>query len=124
MINSLIPLQTKKKSKQFSYYEYKYIVHHEKLAKIKSVLDTMCGGIDPYPSGIVDSIYYDSLNQNAHEQCINGDYYKSKFRIRGYGDGTYKQIHLKIKKMSLFFSSFKLQTTYATFFSSFNINGT
>ena len=86
--------------KKFSYYEYKYTVPHEKLSHVKCLLDTMCGSIDPYPSGIVDSIYYDSLTQHSHEQCINGEYYKSKFRIRGYGDGVYRQVHLKIKKMS------------------------
>lgn len=90
----------KEKSKRFSYYEYKYLIRHEHLTQIKHILDNTCGGIDPYPSGVVDSIYYDTLNENLFEQCLNGEYYKCKFRIRGYGDGFYGQAQLKIKKMS------------------------
>ena len=33
-------------------------------------------------------------------ECLNGDARKSKFRIRGYGDGNYNQVHQKIKDLS------------------------
>ena len=84
----------------FSYYEYKYRVPHEVLHHVTDLLQEFCGHTDPFPSGIVDSIYYDTLDQSLLRQCINGDAEKVKFRIRGYGDGQYFQLHQKMKSLS------------------------
>ena len=84
----------------FAYYEYKYLVQHECLTQVYDLLQEFYGDSDPYPSGIVDSIYYDTYEETCLSQCVNGDADKVKFRIRGYGDGTYTQQHQKIKTLS------------------------
>jgi hypothetical protein len=84
----------------FSYYEYKFFVSQEQLGHVKQVLDVFSGGTDPFPSGIVDSIYYDTPDGKIFFECLNGDAKKCKFRIRGYGDGRYLQIHQKVKDLS------------------------
>lgn len=83
-----------------SYNEYKYLVPHDYLSHCKGILDQMVGGLDPYPEGWVDSIYYDSPDEDLLGQCVNGEEHKWKFRIRGYGNREFNQVHLKIKDMS------------------------
>lgn len=80
-----------------SYNEYKFHVSHENLSSILNALTAFYGNTDPFPEGVVDSIYYDSLNEISYRQCLNGESLKRKFRIRGYGDGTFNQVHLKEK---------------------------
>jgi hypothetical protein len=82
------------------YYEYKYSISHEELSYARMLLDATLGGSDPFPSGIVDSIYYDSTESICLAQCLDGAATKCKFRIRGYGDGTFNQLHLKQKVLS------------------------
>ncbi|MCB9228658.1 MAG: VTC domain-containing protein [Deltaproteobacteria bacterium] len=84
----------------FAYYEYKYLVPHGHLSRVRDLLEEFLGESDPYPSGIVDSVYYDSCDESCLSQCENGDAEKAKFRIRGYGDGYYRQIHQKMKHLS------------------------
>jgi hypothetical protein len=79
------------------YNEYKYEVTHEKLQFVLSTLEALYGGTDPFPSGVVDSIYYDSLDRICYHQCFDGNNIKTKFRIRGYGNGLFQQIHRKEK---------------------------
>lgn len=83
----------------FSYYEYKYLVSHENLTHVRALLEEFYGNSDPFPGGIVDSIYYDTRDRYYLAQCLNGEDTKSKFRIRGYGDGTYNQAHHKMKNL-------------------------
>lgn len=96
----LVITEQNKTYKGFSYYEYKYRVPHENLQQIKDILNNFYSHSDPYSEGIVDSIYYDTSDQLCYDQCLNGDADKVKFRIRGYGDGTFVQIHQKIKALS------------------------
>lgn len=85
--------------KPFSYYEYKYLVPHENLNTVRHVLEELYGGSDPYSEGVVDSIYYDTSDEICLAQCLNGDARKTKFRIRGYGNGSYVQVHQKLKDL-------------------------
>ena len=87
-------------AQNFSYYEYKYLVTNEMLAYVRSMLQSFTGGIDPFPVGCVDSIYYDTADRRCFDACANGEGVKSKFRVRGYGDGTYGQLHYKGKLLS------------------------
>jgi hypothetical protein len=82
------------------YYEYKFAVSHEQLTYVRAVLDATLGGSDPYPCGTVDSIYYDTFDNRCLSQCLVGAATKSKFRIRGYGNGSFSQLHLKQKSLS------------------------
>lgn len=86
--------------KGFSYYEYKYLVSHQNLDYIKSILDEFMGDTDPFPCGIVDSIYYDNIEETIYSQCLNGEANKFKFRVRGYGEGSYFSLHQKFKELS------------------------
>ena len=86
--------------KNFAYYEYKYLVNHNDLNQVHDLLQEFYGDSDPFPSGVVDSIYYDTYQEDCLGQCLNGDADKVKFRIRGYGDGQYVQQHQKIKTLS------------------------
>ncbi len=82
-----------------NYNEYKYHVSNQALAYILNVLNSLYEGSDPYPAGIVDSIYYDTFDFAFYNQCLSGNPYKNKFRIRGYGDGFYRQLHQKDKDL-------------------------
>ena len=84
----------------FSYYEYKYSVANEQLSYIRSMLESFAGDSDPFPSGCVDSIYYDTADRRCYHECLNGESVKRKFRIRGYGDGVYQQMHQKEKLLT------------------------
>lgn len=82
-----------------SYNEYKYLVSNEKLPYIHSLLSSLLGDSDQFPTGVVDSIYYDTMERICYQQCADGEPQKMKFRIRGYGDGRYSQLHLKMKDL-------------------------
>ncbi|NRA64834.1 MAG: VTC domain-containing protein [Pseudobacteriovorax sp.] len=82
-----------------NYNEYKFHVANESLAYVRNVLDSLHGHSDPFPEGVVDSIYYDTSDLAFYNQCLNGDPMKTKFRIRGYGDGAFHQMHLKRKDL-------------------------
>lgn len=84
----------------FNYYEYKYFVTNEQLSYIVALLDSFAGNSDPFPSGCVDSIYYDTIDSRCYQECLNGESVKRKFRIRGYGSGTYQQLHQKEKLLA------------------------
>jgi hypothetical protein len=87
-------------AKDIRYYEYKYRIPHEVLPYVRAVLDALYGGTDPFPEGDVDSIYYDTLDALFLRECTSGEAVKHKLRIRGYGDGTFAQAHLKEKHLS------------------------
>jgi hypothetical protein len=80
-----------------SYNEYKFHVSHENLTSVLAALTAFYGNTDPFPEGYVDSIYYDSMDEVSYRQCLNGEPVKRKFRIRGYGDDSFNQVHLKEK---------------------------
>ncbi len=84
---------------KLNYNEYKYIVANENLAYVRNVMDSLYGSSDPYPQGVVDSIYYDTLDRRFYDQALNGEAQKRKFRIRGYGDGSFVQLHIKDKDL-------------------------
>ena len=86
--------------RSFNYYEYKYLIPHPLLAYIEGLLMEFIGHSDPFETGIVNSIYYDNLSEDLLQQCINGEANKYKFRIRGYEEDRFVQIHQKIKTLS------------------------
>ena len=86
--------------KSFNYYEYKYLIPHPLLGYIEDLLSEFIGHSDPFETGIVNSIYYDNLSEDLLGQCLNGEANNVKFRIRGYDENTFVQIHQKIKALS------------------------
>lgn len=93
-------INDEREPQSFSYYEYKYLVPHENLTLVKDILQEFYGGTDPFPCGVVDSIYYDTQDETLFQSCINGEAQKRKYRIRGYGNGEYRQIHEKGKDLA------------------------
>ncbi|RZA24593.1 MAG: VTC domain-containing protein [Proteobacteria bacterium] len=85
----------------FPYNEFKFLVTNEHLSYVIDVLESLHGGSDPFPEGIVDSIYYDTTDELFYNQCLNGENRKRKFRIRGYGDGTFSQLQMKDKDLTI-----------------------
>lgn len=85
----------------FPYNEFKFLVTNENLSYVIDVLESLHGGSDPFPEGIVDSIYYDTTDELFYGQCLNGENRKRKFRIRGYGDGTFSQLQMKDKDLTI-----------------------
>lgn len=85
----------------FPYNEFKFLVTNESLSYVVDVLESLHGGSDPFPEGLVDSIYYDTTHELFYNQCLNGENRKRKFRIRGYGDGTFSQIQMKDKNLTI-----------------------
>ena len=81
----------------FAYNEYKYQVSNEMLGYVRQAMDDLYGGSDPFPEGVVDSVYFDTPDRQFYDQCLDGESTKIKFRIRGYGDGSFRQLHLKKK---------------------------
>jgi len=81
------------------YNEYKFLVTHENYHYVLSALRAFYGNTDPFPYGIVDSIYYDTLDRKFLDQCVDGNSDKTKFRIRGYGDGTFGNLQKKDKDL-------------------------
>jgi hypothetical protein len=84
----------------FSYYEHKYLVKESKLTEVRTLLDTLFQNSDPFHTGAVDSIYFDTPDYRCYRECLNGEPIKRKFRVRGYGDGLYRQFHVKMKNLS------------------------
>lgn len=80
-----------------AYNEYKFLVSNADLVRVRNILDALHGGSDPFPEGIVDSLYYDTADRTFLRQCLDGEPWKEKFRIRGYGDGRFVQVHRKTK---------------------------
>lgn len=85
----------------FPYNEFKFLVTNENLSYVIDVLESLHGGSDPFPEGIVDSIYYDTTDEVFYGQCLNGENKKRKFRIRGYGDGKFSQLQMKDKDLTI-----------------------
>lgn len=85
----------------FPYNEFKFLVSNQSLRYVIDVLESLHGGSDPFPEGIVDSIYYDTTDEIFYNQCLNGENRKRKFRIRGYGDGNFHQLQMKDKDLTI-----------------------
>jgi SPX domain protein involved in polyphosphate accumulation len=82
-----------------NYNEYKFYVTDDNLGYVRNVLDSLYGGSDPFATGVVDSIYFDTMDSRFYEQCLNGEVHKRKFRIRAYGDSWFRQMHVKDKDL-------------------------
>lgn len=77
---------------KITYNEYKYLVNDANLKSVIFSLETMAKDTDPYPDGIVESCYCDSLSLCSLTQCKDGSARKVKFRIRRYNDNSFGQI--------------------------------
>lgn len=80
------------------YYEYKYVIEPERLSYALALMESLYGGTDPFPAGMVHSIYFDTVPLTCYQQCVNGSERKSKYRIRWYEGG---QVQAQIKDKNL-----------------------
>ena len=72
-----------------NYNEYKYVIELDRVPYAVALLESLYGNTDPYPHGTVNSLYYDSLSLAMYEQCVGGNEFKAKYRVRWY-DGGHK----------------------------------
>jgi len=82
-----------------SYNEYKYLVSAKDFENVLTTLDVIAKNTDPYPNGIVETAYYDSLSMASLVQCKDGSARKVKFRIRRYNDNSFGQAQIKSKNI-------------------------
>lgn len=81
--------------------ERKFYVAPKHVGLAYGVLRHTCRPDREYPSGQVNSLYFDTIDLDEHYKSISGDYRKDKVRIRWYGeedgqDGT-RPIFLELK---------------------------
>ena len=99
-VSKIMNRTQKSSNSSFSYYEYKYLIPHQQLRYIEDLLFEFIGHSDPFETGLVNSIYFDNLNQKSLQQCRNGETHKIKFRIRAYDENKFVTVHQKIKNLS------------------------
>lgn len=83
------------------YYEFKYLIPPRLYAKCKSWLQDQHGTSDPYPQGLVTSVYFDSLDGRCFSESAAGEQTKRKFRIRSYSLEKNSQLVLQVKEKNL-----------------------
>ena len=69
---------------RISNYELKFTVPPQSTAAIEAWLNASCCPDDAHPTNTVSSIYYDTPDWRHLREKANGDYLKSKLRLRWY----------------------------------------
>ncbi|MCB0339174.1 MAG: VTC domain-containing protein, partial [Bdellovibrionales bacterium] len=83
-----------------AYYEYKFFVPGEERHRVKQLLDSLYSGTDPYGSGWVHSLYFDTPDNRFFNECLDGAACKEKFRLRGYNSTGYLRPQIKRKTLA------------------------
>ncbi len=90
------------KKNRTSEYETKYLLENLSAPKILKWLELRCCKDPLYPENTVSSIYYDTRDWFFLREKINGDYLKTKVRVRWYSDldnrNAVKDSFLEIKR--------------------------
>lgn len=66
--------------------EQKFFIAPGKADRALALLWRTCRFDPEYPSGQVNSLYFDSPDLDQHERSVSGDFAKDKIRIRWYGE--------------------------------------
>ncbi len=74
------------KKNSINEYETKYLLENFSAPKISKWLDLRCCKDPLFPENTVSSIYYDTKDWRFLNEKINGDYLKTKVRVRWYSD--------------------------------------
>lgn len=80
------------------YFEHKFRIERADLARVRAILTAQFGGSDPYPEGMVDTVYYDTEAFELYALCARREPQRIKFRARGYRDGELTQLQIKVKR--------------------------
>ena len=67
-------------------HETKFIIPAARLPVILRHLQSVCDPDPEFPSGVVSTIYYDTVELDLLRQKLDSDYLKSKVRLRWYCD--------------------------------------
>ena len=78
--------------------EPRHVIELDRVPYAVALLESLYGNTDPYPHGTVNSLYYDSFSLAMYEQCVGGNEFKAKYRVRWYDGGLY-QAQIKDKDM-------------------------
>ncbi len=66
--------------------EHKFLVPAAARAAVAAVLEASCLPDPEYPFNVVHSLYLDTLTLRALREKLDGDYLKTKYRLRWYAD--------------------------------------
>jgi hypothetical protein len=66
--------------------ERKFYVAPARVDMAYAVLRNTCLPDHVYPTGVVNSLYFDTFDLDEHDKSLSGDFGKDKVRIRWYGD--------------------------------------
>jgi hypothetical protein len=66
--------------------ERKFYVTPRQVGIAYGLLRQVCRPDGEYPTGLVNSLYFDSFDLDEHHKSMSGDFRKDKVRIRWYGD--------------------------------------
>ena len=66
--------------------ERKFYVTPNQVSIAYGLLRQVCRPDGEYPTGLVNSLYFDTFDLDEHQKSMSGDFRKDKVRIRWYGD--------------------------------------
>lgn len=81
----------------YQYFEYKYLIPLHQLEYVKQLMNSLYINSDPFPSSWVSSTYFDNIERKCFKECLGGDLYKRKFRVRSYEDADTFSVQIKEK---------------------------
>ena len=82
-------------------HELKYVVSRLSLEAVHCHLDSLCRPDLSYPENTVSSVYFDTPDFRCAREKINGDYLKTKFRVRWYEHGgSFSRAFAEVKHRS------------------------
>ena len=82
-------------------HELKYVVSRLSLEAVRCHLDSLCLSDRSYPVNTVTSVYFDTPDFRSVREKFNGDYLKTKFRIRWYEQsGNFSRAFAEVKHRS------------------------
>ena len=82
-------------------HELKYVVSRLSLEAVRCHLDSLCLPDPSYPENTVASVYFDTPDFRSAREKFNGDYLKTKFRIRWYEQsGNFSRAFAEVKHRS------------------------
>ena len=66
--------------------ERKFYIRPTQVGLAYGLLRQVCRRDGEYPTGLVNSLYFDTFDLEAHQESMSGAFRKNKVRIRWYGD--------------------------------------
>ncbi len=92
---------------RFERFERKFPLPEGVESTVLALLQTSAYPDGAFPEGVINSVYFDSLDLESYHDALNGDYRKQKIRLRWYGQPVGRDaisIFLEVKRKEGAFS--------------------